>query len=208
MPDSVLLLAVLLPRSSTSLAVLFRALLSSRALLHSDYLSAAFFFFFAKAGLFHIYIYISHFPEYKICASFTLGSAGAALCPDLPLSSQQLAEHARPLERRASPAPTTTRFKQPVQLRPCQHGTGRVTAQGPRGRETGASISPCFHCLNECLCYCMCVRACVSYGQTHIRAQPTDQKPEDQMLSPNRTDTISNFLRRLQIELPFQFALA
>lgn len=52
------------------------------------------------------------------------------------------------------------------------------------------------------------VTACVSYGQTHMCAQPTDQKPEDQMLSPNRIDTISNFLRRLQIELPFQLALA
>lgn len=137
-----------------------------------------------------------------------MGRAVAALCSALLLSFKQSAEHARPLERRVSPTLTTTHVKQPVQLWACQHGTGRISAQGPCGRETGASISPCFHCLYDCLCYCVCVRACVTYRQTHGCAQPTDQKPEDQMLSPSRNDTISNFLRRLQIELPFQFMLA
>lgn len=43
-------------------------------------------------------------------------------------------------------------------------------------------------------------------ADTHVRTKPTDQKPEDQMLSLKRNDTISNFLHYLQMEVPLHFA--
>lgn len=135
-------------------------------------------------------------------------------CTLLPLSlCPSLSSPVLPAVGRACATPgetclirPTTHFSQPIYLQPCQHGTGRANTQGSSGGNRSVNF-PLSICLNVCLCCCMRVRVvCMCIADTHIRTKPTDQKPEDQMLSLKRNDTISNFLRYLQTEVPLHFA--